>query len=109
MRKIIRGIPGFYLFERVFATVTFRQSSITFTGTFVNGVLGAVFYILAARFLGPANFGLLSVAIAVLTLVSDIGDLGTDTGLVNFVSKYAHKKSTKAKKFLKLGLKIKLS
>ncbi|MBU0569762.1 oligosaccharide flippase family protein [Patescibacteria group bacterium] len=109
MKKVIRKIPGFYLFERVFATVTFRQSTITFIGTFVNGLLGAVFYILVARFLGPANFGLLSVSIAALTLVADIGDLGTDTGLVNFVSKYIKKKPKKAKRFLKLGLKIKLA
>ena len=91
------------------STATFRHSTITFAGTFANGVFGAIFYILAARFLGPAAFGLLSVALAVLTLTSDIGDLGTDTGLVNFVARNFDNDETKAKRFLKLGFEIKIA
>lgn len=72
-----------------------------------NGALGAVFYILAARILGPSSFGLFTVSILTLTLVSDIGDLGTDTGLVRFVGKYQKKSPLKAKLFLKLGFKVK--
>ena len=34
--------------------------------------------------------------------------MGTDTGLVNFVSRYTRKEPERAKKFLKLGLKVKL-
>src|SRR3989344_830448 len=90
-------------------TATFRQSTITFGGTIANGLLGAAFYILAARALGPAAFGLLAIAISLLTLVSDIGDLGTDTGLVNFVGRFIASDLDKAKRFLKLGLKIKLT
>jgi len=98
-------IPGI---ESIFATATFKQSGITFTGTIVNGVLGAAFYILVARFLGPSSYGLLAVTIATLNLVADIGDLGTDTGLVRFVGKYIKTDKTKAFRFLKLGLKVKL-
>ena len=94
--------------KSIFATATFRQSGITFTGTLINGVLGAVFYILVARFLGPASYGLLAVTITVLTLVADIGDLGTDTGLVRFVGKFINTDKLKAYRFLKLGLKVKL-
>lgn len=108
MKRIIRIIPGRDLVKNIFATATFKQSSITFMGTVLNGALGAVFYILAARFLGPASFGLMSVAIAALTLISDIGDFGTDTGLVNFVAKYAKSDKNKANRFLKLGLKLKV-
>jgi len=90
------------------STDTFKQSGITFIGTVINGALGALFYIIAARNLGPASFGLLSVAIALLTLTGDIGDLGTDTGLVRFVGKYIKSDPKKAKRFLKLGLKIKI-
>lgn len=93
----------------IFATATFRQSGITLGGTILNGALGAVFYILAARFLGPASFGLMSVAIATLTLIADVGDLGTNTGLINFVPRYAKKAPEKAKKFLKLGLEVKVA
>src|SRR3989344_2955674 len=60
-------------FGQALATTTFRQSSITFIGTALTGALGAVFYILAARFLGPSAFGLFNVSLTVLTLTSDIG------------------------------------
>ena len=99
MRRLIRGI---------FETATFRQTLITTFGTIVNGALGAIFYIFSARYLGPAGFGLMIVAITVLTLVSDISDLGTDTGLVRFVGKYISVDLDKARRFLKLGLEIKL-
>ena len=93
----------------IFATSTLRQSAITFSGTVINGALGALFYILVARFLGPISFGLFSVAISVLTLIGDIGDLGTNTGLVRFVGKYLRRNPNKAKKFLKLGLEVKIA
>jgi PST family polysaccharide transporter/lipopolysaccharide exporter len=108
MKKILTRLPGYPIVDSIFSTATFRQSSITFGGTAISGALGAVFYILTARFLGPAAFGLLNVAIVTLTLVADIGDLGTDTGLVNFIPKYIKQAPEKAKRFLKLGLEIKL-
>ncbi len=61
-----------------------------------------------ARFLGPADFGLLVVAIVTLTLIADIADLGTNTGLIRFVSSHLISDKTKAFRFLKLGLKIKI-
>lgn len=108
VEKIFKTLANYHLAQNIFATATFKQSSITFAGTVLNGVLGAVFYIITARYLGPADFGLMSVSIAVLTLIADIGDLGTDTGLVNFVAKYIKKNKKKAFRFLKLGLEIKV-
>lgn len=96
------------LLRSIIETNTFRQSSITFVGTVFNGALGALFYILVARFLGPSSFGILIVAITTLTLVSDIGDLGTDTGLVRFVGRNLKKDEKKAWRFLKLGFEIKI-
>lgn len=96
------------LIRSIIQTATFRQSSITFGGIFINGLLGIVFFITIARFLGPSDFGIFSVSIAVLTLIADIADLGTDTGLVKFVSKYYKKDPSKAYKFLKFSLEIKL-
>lgn len=95
--------------QELLKTETFRQSLVTFTGTIVNGVLGIVFMILAARYLGPSNLGLFTISIAVLTLIADIADLGVDTGLVRFVGKYAKSKPEKALQYLKLGLEIKLA
>src|SRR3990167_5859394 len=89
-------------------TATWKQSQITIIGTIINGVLGAVFYIFIARFLGPADFGLLIISIVTLTLIADIVDLGTNTGLIRFVSAHLVSERWKSFKFLKLGLEIKL-
>ncbi len=93
---------------KVFPTRTFRQSLLTIFATIANALLGLLFYILVARILGPANFGILSVAIVTLTLIADIGDLGTDTGLIRFVGKFFSNEKQKALQFMKLGLEIKL-
>ena len=108
MRKFLEKNPLFSYFAGAITTLTFRQTAVAFSGTMANGILGAAFYILSARFLGPGVFGLLSVSIAVLSLTADIGNFGINTGLVKFVSKYANLDINKANQFLKLGLKIKL-
>ena len=95
--------------KAIFATATFRQSLVTFTGIAVNGGLAAVFYILAARFLGPESFGIITISMAFLTLASGIFDFGVNAGLVRFVGSYIKKDSQKAKRFLKFGLEIKLA
>jgi len=94
--------------KAVTSTTTFKQSLITFTGIAFNGGLAAVFYILAARFLGPESFGIVTISMAFMTLVSGIFDLGINTGLVRFVGKYIKEESDKAKRFLKFGLEIKV-
>ncbi|MCL5019298.1 MAG: oligosaccharide flippase family protein, partial [Patescibacteria group bacterium] len=90
------------------STATFKQSQVTLAGTIINGVLGAVFYILMARLLGPFDFGLLTVSIAALTLIADIVDFGTNTGLVRFVSSNISSNTERAWRFLKLSLEIKV-
>ncbi len=94
--------------KEIVKTQTLRQSAVTFSGTFINGALGAAFYILSARFLGPSAYGIMMLSISTLTLVGDIADLGTNTGLVRFVSAYIGKDKTKAYRFLKLGLEVKI-
>ncbi len=106
MKKFLSGLPFFSLFNEIVTTSTFRQSSITFIGTVVNGALGAIFYIITARLLGPVSFGLMSVALVTQSLVTDLGDLGTGTGLINFVSRYFQSDREKAFKFLKLTFEI---
>ncbi len=96
------------MLRSILKTVTFRQSQITISATLINGLLGAFFYILLARFLGPANFGLLTVSISALTLISDISDFGTNTGLVKYVPQSLLSKETEALKFLKLSLEFKI-
>lgn len=96
------------MFKSIFRTATFKQSQITILGTIINGALGAVFYILLARFLGPENFGFLIVSIVILTLISDISDFGTNTGLVKYVSQSLLSNEKEALKFLKLSLEFKI-
>ncbi len=90
----------------ILGSSTLKHTSITTIGTVVNGVLGGLFYILLARFLGPVDFGIISLSILILTLVADVSDLGVDTSIVRFVSKYRTVDEDKAYKFLKLSLKI---
>jgi len=96
------------VFRAIFQTATFRHSSITLVGTLMNGVLGMVFYVLGARWLGPVEFGLLILAITTMTLVADVADFGTNTGLVKFVSAHLKSDRERAYQFLKLSLEIKL-
>lgn len=96
------------MLKSIFKTATFRQSQITIAGTIINGALGALFYIILARYLGPSNFGLFTIATTTMVLIADIADIGTNTGLVRFVSKNLSANIDKAYRFLKLSLMIKL-
>lgn len=96
------------MFGKLIKSTTFRQSQITILGTLINGALGALFYIVIARTLGPASFGLLTIALTTQVLIADIFDIGTNTGLVRFVSLNLVSNREKAYQFLKLSLEIKL-
>lgn len=96
------------MLKKLLGSATFKQSQITIAGTLINGALGALFYIVLARFLGPANFGLLTIALTTLVLIADMADIGTNTGLIRFVSSNLAKDPDKSYRFLKLSLKIKL-
>lgn len=95
-------------FKGIFSTVTWKQSQVTIIGTIINGILGALFYILVARFLGPSDFGLLTISIATLTLIADIVDFGTNTGLVRYVSANLIDDKNTAFKYIKLALEFKI-
>ncbi len=96
------------IFKEIYKTNTFRQTAITFSGTILNGILGIAFYIITARILGPASYGLLGITLTTLALVADLGDFGTNTGLVRFISKYVRLDPDRAYRFQNLGIKIKL-
>lgn len=106
--KLFQKYSNIRQIQDIINSATIKQSAVTFIGTFINGALGAIFYIFSARYLGPASFGLMILAITALTMISDISDLGTGTGIVRFVSEYLIKDRYKAYRFLKLGLKVKI-
>ncbi|MDP2684907.1 MAG: oligosaccharide flippase family protein [bacterium] len=96
------------MLKSILSTTTFRQSLVTITGTILNGVLGALFYIVLVRFLVPSDFGLLIISLTTSVLIVDIADIGTNTGLIRFVSSNLITNKEKASRFLKLGPEIKL-
>ena len=85
--------------KQIFNTKTFKDSAVSSFGTIANGILGVIYYILMARFLGPRDYGIFSVAVTSIALVASIANVGIDTGILRFVGQ---------SKFLKLGLKFKI-
>lgn len=94
--------------KQILRTKTFSQTVITSFGTAVNGILGLFFYVLAARYLGPAGFGIFSISVSVIALIASITNFGVDTGIVKFVGQYVGSDKEKALKFLKEGFYIKV-
>ncbi len=90
----------------IFQTQTWRQSAITVVSTFLSSGLGAVYYLLLARLLGPAQYGLFSLVIATIGVVFPVADLGLGQSLVRFVG--ANKTDRKYFPFVNLALKTKL-
>ncbi len=70
-----------YLFSR-----TAHHTYLTVGANIIYGLLLIWFFILASRSLGPAQFGLLSIALAIYTISFDIFNLGTSQALIRFVS-----------------------
>lgn len=72
-------------FRLALASHTLRQSIITSISIFLSSGLGAIFYLVLARQLGPHDYGLFSLAIAILGVVVSVADLGITQGLIRFV------------------------
>jgi len=85
-----------------------KDSAIVLTGNIIGAGLGFIATILITRTLGPAQFGLFSVAIAVMGITSQISDFGINSGLVRFASLYLKNDNQKANLMFKVSLKFKL-
>lgn len=72
-----------YLFSH-----TAKNTLITLIGNGFLGVVVVIFNILAFRWLGPAQFGLFTVASTVTVFAFDVLALGTSQAIVRFVSIY---------------------
>lgn len=94
--------------KKLISTATFKHSAISFAGTTITGILGLIFYSYVARQLSTSNYGMFSLSITTLALIASISNLGTDTGVIRFVSKFAQKNNTKSMQYLKLAFKMKL-
>jgi len=92
----------------IFKTSTFKETLITSSGTILSGIFGLVYYILSARVLEPAGFGIFSVSTATIALLASIANIGIDTGIVRFVGKYHGTDNLKVKKIIKYAFNIKI-
>ncbi len=85
-----------------------KDSAIVLTGNVLSAGLGFVATVLIIRTLGPAEFGLFSVALAVMGIASQFSDFGIGTGLVRFASLYLKNDKPKADLMFKVSLKVRL-
>ena len=85
-----------------------KDSAIVLTGNMLSAGLGFIATILITRTLGPAQFGLFSVALAVMGMASQFSDFGVGTGMVRFASLYLKNDNQKANLIFKVSLKLKL-
>lgn len=56
--------------------------------TFLNNFVNFLIQIAAARFLGPQDFGILSLAISIVFLTGTIGELGLGLASIRLFNKY---------------------
>lgn len=82
-------------------TDTGKDTAVVFTGTIINAAVGGIFFIIAPRILGPADFGLFAVVSSTGILLASLANFGIDTGILKFVN-YANK--LQSARILKLAL-----
>ena len=63
-----------------------KGAGIVFIGTAVGMLLAYISMLIIARFLGPEDYGLISLASAVTTIASTVVLVGMPEGIVRFVS-----------------------
>ena len=74
----------------------FREVSITYSGQMVGSGIGFVIQLLLQRTLGPADYGILALAVSVGSLASVLTDVGVSHAMVRFGSKYLAEAPQKA-------------
>lgn len=77
----------FKQFKNLLFSDTGRDTTIVFVGTLVNVIVGGLFFVIAPRILGPADYGLFSTVIATGIMVASIANFGLDTGILRFAKK----------------------
>ncbi len=98
----------YYNIVQLLKTKIVKDSVIVLSGNIFSASLGFLATILITRTLGPVQFGLFSVALAVMGIASQFSDFGIGTGLVRFASLYLKNDDQKANLIFKVSLKFKL-
>jgi PST family polysaccharide transporter len=79
--------------ELVFSK-TVKQTSIVFLGNAISSFLAIVFTILAARFLGPKDWGIVAAIGSFISILMALADFGLGASLLRFVSEKYRKGKT---------------
>lgn len=89
-------------------TDTGRDMAIVFASSAVNVLAAGIFFIITARILGPANYGLFATVVATGVFAVRLTSMGIDTGILRFASKNSPNNnavfSLALKSYLILGL-----
>lgn len=85
-----------------------KNSLIVFLGNALGSAFRLVAIVIITRMLGPSQFGLFSIALAIMIVVPEFSDFGVNIGLVRFASLYLQKDKLKAYLLFKVSLKLKL-
>lgn len=89
-------------------TETGRDMAIVFASSAVNVLAAGIFFIITARILGPANYGLFATVVATGIFAVRLTSIGIDTGILRFASKNSPNNnavfSLALKSYLILGL-----
>ena len=88
----------------------FWRRSATAAGVYVSALLGFLGTIVAARQLGPHDFGLLAIVIAVTGFFQLFGDLTVEEALVKFGFRYVQNEDWgRLRRLFRVGLELKLA
>jgi len=85
-----------------------KNSLIVFLGNALGSAFRLIAIVIITRMLGPSQFGLFSIALAIMIVVSEFSDFGVNIGLVRFASLYLQKDKLRAHLLFKVSLKFKL-
>lgn len=103
-------MPITKLFSRlndlIFKSEASKQSLVITVGNFVTSMIMAVALILLSRFLGPAKFGVFSVSISLMLVISKFADLGLNQLIPRFMGQWFFQER-KNEEFLKYILWLK--
>lgn len=81
---------------RSLGSKTAHTASFVMIGKFASIIFLGLAFIVVARLLGPAQYGVYTLALAVASVTSALGNLGVSTALNKFIPEYTYRKDRKA-------------
>lgn len=80
-------------FPNLFKKEVVKQSFISAFGNIVTGILAGIGFIFISRKLGPASFGVFSVSVSLIIVLSKIADFGLSAAITKFLPLYREKQT----------------